>query len=751
MKLTASFVATAASFFAVIAAFREEQVVLSQGAEEHLAPFNVAIIGAGAAGASSAYHLSKFAAANGFPVNITVFERNTYIGGRTTTVNAYDDPDLPVELGGSIFVQLNRIMVDAVKEFKLSTGSFRAANDEIPGASLAVWDGRNFVVTQESEGGWWDIAKLLWKYGLAPLKTRNLMKSTTGQFMEMYEEPVFPFKSLTQAVQDVGLLPATSVTGEQYMNANGIKGAFGHDIVQASTRVNYAQNLKYIHGLEAMVCMAAEGAMAVEGGNWQIFDNMIAAANATTMLETEVSSLERRGDSYLLSYHNAVEKSSLDLRAQLFDAVILAAPYQFADLNVTFALPHTPEKIPYVELHVTLLTSPHLLSPAFFGLPVDKPAPKVILTTLPLEEEPKEGADGCGSPGFFSISLLRLVINPHSGQQEYLYKIFSPSPPDSTFLTHLLGLKQPHDHTATGIGEKNISWLHRKVWHSYPYELPRVTFEEIQLDENLWYTSGIESLISTMETSSLSGMNVARLVVDKRRAELANDPASFDAEIITVFVGPCRNKLSVHGSHLGRTSDFFRAALKTQWKEGQAREVTLQDDDEKTVQMYLTFAYTGDIACKEEHADESPDAAIHTREYSLLAHAYVFGEKYQDIRFKNAVLAAFIAKGRVQDVNDTYWYPTDTEIDVLYRGTPPKSPARRLMVDLHVAAGEPEWLDNESNNADFILDLARKFLAIRHGSVKDISSIVDIAHVNYTETQSSLTTERGKKRAHDDL
>jgi len=35
------------------------------------------------------------------------------------------------------------------------------------------------------------------------------------------------------------------------------------------------------------------------------------------------------------------------------------------------------------------------------------------------------------------------------------------------------------------------------------------------LDENLWYTSGIESFISTMETSALMGRNVAKLVVDE--------------------------------------------------------------------------------------------------------------------------------------------------------------------------------------------------------------------------------------------
>jgi len=61
----------------------------------------------------------------------------------------------------------------------------------------------------------------------------------------------------------------------------------------------------------------------------------------------------------------------------------------------------------------------------------------------------------------------------------------------------------------------DISWVYRKLWQSYPYEFPRVTFEELRLDENLWYTSGIESFISTMETSALMGKNVARLVVDE--------------------------------------------------------------------------------------------------------------------------------------------------------------------------------------------------------------------------------------------
>lgn len=59
-----------------------------------------------------------------------------------------------------------------------------------------------------------------------------------------------------------------------------------------------------------------------------------------------------------------------------------------------------------------------------------------------------------------------------------------------------------------------ISWYYPHVWNSYPYEYPRVTFEDPELARGFYYTSGIESFISTMETSSLMGMNVAQLVVD---------------------------------------------------------------------------------------------------------------------------------------------------------------------------------------------------------------------------------------------
>ncbi|ORY15824.1 prenylcysteine oxidase-like protein 1 precursor [Clohesyomyces aquaticus] len=465
----------------------------------------VAIIGAGAGGSSAAYHLSQNAKDAGIPTSITVFDRSSHVGGRSTTVNAWNS-NVPIELGASIFVKVNHILVAAAKEFNLSTSSDdRPRADGAP--ELGIWNGHEFVLVTNAEDGWWEKAKLLWKYGLAPIRTNSLMKSTVGKFLQLYEEPMFPFKSLSKAAEGVGLTKITGLTGEQFLEANSAGGKFADEVVQASTRVNYGSNLALIHGLETMVCMAASGAMSIDGGNWRIFSHML-KASATTHLNTTVNQISKQLDG---TY--AVTTSSGD--TTLFDTVILAAPLQFSKLVIDPAPKHVPDQIPYVKLHVTLFASPHKLDPAFFNLAPGKLVPQFVLTTLPPNEYFGPNPDGVGLPGFFSISVVGAGLNPHStpkNRPEFIYKIFSPKAVDADFLSKILGVDVPEEEESEN---GPVSWIYHKLWHSYPYEYPRVTFEEIKLDEGLFYTSGIESFISTMETSALMGKNVARLIVDE--------------------------------------------------------------------------------------------------------------------------------------------------------------------------------------------------------------------------------------------
>jgi prenylcysteine oxidase/farnesylcysteine lyase len=371
---------------------------------------------------------------------------------------------------------------------------------------------------------WWkSIAKLLWKYGLAPIKTQNLMKATVGKFLKMYESPNFPFISLTDIAFEMGLLEATTVTGDNFLEANNIAILFSHDIIQASTRVNYGQNLNQIHGLETMVCMATDGAVAVEGGNWQIFAGMLQASRANVRLNTSVTHIHLNENKTYTVTTSSKADSEESTSTDLFDTVVLAAPLQYSSLSISPSPNHIPDKIPYVKLHVTLFASPHKLSPLFFNLPPTSSTPEIVLTTLPpgYSSGGQTLDDRVGPAGFWSISTLRSITNPTSEKKEYLYKVFSPKPLTPQFLRDILGFGLPEGKSKdplNDISKDDISWAYEKTWRSYPYLHPRVTFEHLLLDDDdgnaggLWYTSGIESFISTMETSSLMGANVAALI-----------------------------------------------------------------------------------------------------------------------------------------------------------------------------------------------------------------------------------------------
>ncbi|CEL07451.1 hypothetical protein ASPCAL10608 [Aspergillus calidoustus] len=485
-------------------------------------PKRVAIIGAGAAGASTAYSLRKYAEEQGVQLNITVFERADYVGGRSTTVNVFDNPAYPIELGASIFVEVNYNLVNASKDLGLGVKSAGYERPHETAEVLGVWDGKEFVFVMEESSSWWNIAKLIWRYGLAPVRTQNLMKSTVNKFLQLYNEPMFPFQSLTAAAASVGLLDATSTPGATFLTKNSIGDDFAREIIQASTRVNYGQNIPLIHGLETMVCMATDGAVAIEGGNWRIFDGMLKSAGVDLRLNHTVSTITRNVDKNTVTLDFSDQRLKR-IHAADFDEVVIAAPYQYSGLTVNPPLERTPDTIPFQTLHVTLFSSPHRLSWKYFNLKgPSEHTPETILTTLPRGTDLGDTEEGVGPAGFWSISTLRTVTTENK-ETHYVYKIFSPARPTATFINDILGIQQSDstsansgsdpDYSVIGdIPKEDVSWFYEKFWHPYPFMYPRVTFEDPILAPSVWYTGGIESFISTMETSALMGKNVAALI-----------------------------------------------------------------------------------------------------------------------------------------------------------------------------------------------------------------------------------------------
>lgn len=459
--------------------------------------------------------MRKLADETDTPVEITVYERDSHIGGRSTTVNVFDDPAYPIELGASIFVQVNYNLVNASRDLGLSVHSADHARPRESDDSIGIWDGSQFVFSLKNSYSWWNIGRLFWRYGMAPLRTQKLVKSTVGRFLRLYEEPLFPFKSLSNATAALNLLNTTASTGEQFLHANDIDSLFAREIIQASTRVNYGQNLQLIHGLESIVCMATDGAVSIEGGNWRIFDGVLGASAADVRLNTTVTAIVRNQDGSV-SLSSKSNTATVQTH-ETYDEVVIAGPLQYSDLSIQPPLEHTPDVIPYVNLHVTLFSSPHRIAPQYFGQDPNSQVPETILTTLPEGLDLGSNPAGVGPSGFWSISTLRTVERSTEDSEStphYVYKIFSPEQPTAEFIAAILGLESAvvENGTIGDLPKSDVSWFHEKLWNPYPVLYPRVTFEDAVLAPSVWYTGGIESFISTMETSALMGRNVATLM-----------------------------------------------------------------------------------------------------------------------------------------------------------------------------------------------------------------------------------------------
>ncbi|KAK9467933.1 Prenylcysteine lyase-domain-containing protein [Lipomyces arxii] len=460
----------------------------------------IAIIGAGAGGASAAYYLQRYSD-NAY--DITVFEKNKYIGGRSTTVNVHDDPSWPVELGASIFVKENLNLMAAAKDLGLTVrsselGRVKKQDDISVEDSFGIWDGKSFVFSASSESSWKSIAKMLYQYGTAPIKARRLAKQTLGSFLKYYEESNFPFQNLTEISNRYGLVNLTDETAYNYFTEKGISELFVDQIVQAATRVNYAQNVKKVQALEAVVCLAADEGLNVEGGNWRIFDAMLQKSSATVRLQTTVTEILRSSSDagkWELRVNDAED-------AEVFDQIIIASPYH--QTGIGGSLFNIPE-VPYMTLYVTLFTSTKRLSPTYFGLPNSATVPTMLLTTLPADEE-----KGSHMPPIFnSISIIRYI--PET--KEYVYKIFSPSKITPSFLQLIF------------LPGAEFGWVYEKTWKPYPKLDPVAKFTDWKLDEDgIWYLNGIEQFISTMETASLAGANVAAMIVGSNNNTVISVP-----------------------------------------------------------------------------------------------------------------------------------------------------------------------------------------------------------------------------------
>ncbi|PLW06875.1 hypothetical protein PCANC_24990 [Puccinia coronata f. sp. avenae] len=470
-------------------------------------PLQVAIIGGGPAGTSAGFFLSQFANASGNAVDVHIFERSDYLGGRSNIIHPFDSPEYPpIEAGASIFVAANKHLHQAVRQFNLTLEPFRADQTQ---QNYAIWDGTEFAF-ESSDSSWWDTLKLFWRYGRAPLQIRALRKRTVDQFQRIYSDEFVsqgPFEELNRWAAATGFDHLLSTTGSDYLiNEEGVNVQAVNELAAIMARTNYGQDICTMHGLGAMVSIAGTDGTSVRGGNRQIFQQFAKKSAAQVHFNhqiTAITELEPSDNSrsqYVLSYHRPEHHTSqiTTSDSQPFDAVILAAPYDQAAVTVLTSQPPVPvPRQPFIHLHVTfIVTNATAPSGELFNRPADQLMARTIYSTM------MRNVLGKGKRPLFNALNYHSNLGPKEGVigDMYIVKMFSEAPLSTNILAKLFG---SHD---------NLLWVKRIKWDAYPILSPLVPptkYAPTKLGKRLYYVNGFESLISTMETQTLASWNIA--------------------------------------------------------------------------------------------------------------------------------------------------------------------------------------------------------------------------------------------------
>ena len=196
-------------------------------------------------------------------------------------------------------------------------------------------------------------------------------------------------------------------------------------------------------------------------------------------------------------------------------------------------------------------------------------------------------------------------------------------------------------------------------------------------------------------------------------------------DTVVLLVGPEERKMLVHRLHITAHSEFFAAALKKEWTEGQAREIKLPEEDPEIVAYYIESVYFGKLPT-DIYTTTSPGADKELG-YQLLAQLYVLAERVLNSECRNRIIQEFLRLRNLMSATGDKWNPTGVPINIICQGTTSNSPARRLLVDIHASVAREDWyIEDVHVNPVFLMDLLRKLL----DNVENFTKVKSFRHLD---------------------
>ena len=84
--------------------------------------------------------------------------------------------------------------------------------------------------------------------------------------------------------------------------------------------------------------------------------------------------------------------------------------------------------------------------------------------------------------------------------------------------------------------------------------------------------------------------------------------------MVTIYVGPTKEKWVLHESMLCNQLAFFKGAFQGSFYEGSSKTMNLEEDDPVVFKMFVDYLYNSKVFCSLPH-DDSPEALQHMMAY----------------------------------------------------------------------------------------------------------------------------------------
>eukprot|EP00943_MAST-04B_sp_MAST-4B-sp1_P000341 g341.t1 len=368
-------------------------------------PKKIAIIGGGIAGGSTSFYVTEFLKNNSMsPVDITVFERRDYIGGRLKHIR-FGQQNIKIEIGGAAWTDDNIYMTEMANAVGINVTRRKITNanseDKIEKETMA----KNLFSSKLGDVnnvGVWDGSKIidLEKFGLKNLKETFKVGTAELKFLKQVKENYakqtssdLPFHNLTSFLKWGNLNMYTNKSIHEFFTSNGAD--ISNDFIEIGmvplNRAIYNQGSKantfgFLASLTAQLSQHT-----VTDGNSELVKALFNYSKSKVLLNAYVStiSMNKKGggsesneNSFTVYYNLNNNKTTL---TEVFDIVVIASPLEvtnidFVNINLSKDAYINRE---YYDWYITVVEASSINMKQFkpYNFPSDKEYPSTIVTT----------------------------------------------------------------------------------------------------------------------------------------------------------------------------------------------------------------------------------------------------------------------------------------------------------------------------------------------------------------------------------